>query len=178
MMGRIVVTEFITLDSVIEKPQEWSFRFQNDETITLKHDELFASDCLLLGYTTYKIFAASWPSRTGEFADRMNSIPKYVVTKNSNLQWQNSYQLEGDAVESIVKLKKEIKRDILIAGSSRLVQSLVDTELIDIYRLLVHPLVLGKGKTLFDAVNKIDLELLSSKTFDTGMVLLEYKRKH
>ena len=173
-MGRLVVTEFITLDGVIEAPEKWSFPFQNDETAQFKYDELVASNALVLGEVTYKIFADSWPSRTGQLADRMNSIPKYVATSLDVLEWNNSHRLEGEVAEAIAKLKQQIERDILVAGSSVLVQTLMQHELIDVYRLLVHPLVLGQGKRLFQDGSQANLELVSTKVFGTGMVLLEY----
>jgi dihydrofolate reductase len=173
-MGRIVVTEFMSLDGVMEAPEEWSFPFQTDETAKLKHDELFASDALLLGKVTYDIFASSWPMRTGDFADRMNSIPKYVVTKLDRLEWNNSRQLKGELAAVVADLKAHIERDILVAGSGALARTLTEHGLVDLYRLLIHPLVLGEGKHLFNDTSHLSLKLVTTKTYSTGIVLLEY----
>src|SRR6266545_2277713 len=156
-MRKLVATEYLTLDGVMEAPGSetslgerggWSFLFSSDEHRQFKFDELMASDALLLGRVTYEIFAAAWPSRTGEFADRMNSLPKYVVsTTLQKAEWNNSH-LISDAthvVEEVVKLKQQPGKDILLCGSAELFQTLSQHNLIDEYRLMVYPIILGTG---------------------------------
>ena len=136
-MRKIIVTEFMTLDGVMEAPENWAFDFQNEETGEFKTKELFKSDTILVGEVTYTIFAESWPSRTGDFADRMNSIPKYVVTTNDGeLTWNNSHVIKENIVEEIARLKQQPGKDILVPGSGVLVQTLLDNDLVDELRLL------------------------------------------
>lgn len=177
-MGNIIVSEFITLDGVIETP-EWTAPFFNEETGQLKKGELFASDALLMGRVTYEIHAAAWPHEKDEegFADRMNSIPKYVVSSTlEKLAWNNSRLIKGNIPEEIKKLKREIERDILVDGSSDLVNLLMQHNLIDEYRLLVHPIVLGKGKQLFRAGSPHrELKLKEARALKSGVVALVYQ---
>ena len=162
----------------MESPEKWSFPFQNEETQKIKFDELFASDVLLLGKVTYQNFAKSWPSRRGEFADRMNTIPKYVVsTSLDQLPWNNSHQIKEQAVEEISQLKQEPGRDILVAGSSVLVKTLMQYDLVEEYRFLIHPIVLGKGERFFKDGSKAGLRLIGTQCFATGTVLLEYQAR-
>ena len=158
---RLVVTEFVTLDGVMEDPGGaeqtpnggWAFRFERGpEGDKFKLDELMAADVQLLGRRTYEGFAAAWPSMTDDvgFADKMNSMPKYVVS--STLQtaaWNNSTILRGDVVDEVTRLKQAPGRDILVAGSCQLVQTLARHQLVDEYRLMIFPIVLGSGKRLF-----------------------------
>lgn len=187
-MGRIVVSEFITLDGVIEAPggeeslgerSGWSIPYFNEETVKFKLDDLLASDALLMGRVTYQIHAAVWPSMTDEegFADRMNSLPKYVVsTTLEEVEWNNSRLIRGNIPEEVKKLKQEVQRDILIDGGSDLVNLLRQHDLIDEYRLLVHPVVLGKGKRLFqEGSQKHELRLMEARTLSTGIVALTYQ---
>lgn len=177
-MRRIIVSEFMTLDGIMEAPEKWSFPFQNEETAQFKHEELFASDALLLGKVTYQIFANSWPSRIGDFADRMNNIPKYVVSTTLNeLEWNNSRQIKDAkrVVEKILELKQQPGQDILVTGSGVLMKTLMHHGLVDEYRFLVHPIVLGSGKRLFTDESQAALKLVQAQPFSTGMVLLEYQ---
>lgn len=155
-MRKVVASEYVSLDGVMGDPGGaektrhggWSFQFWNDEAARFKFDELFASDAMLLGRVTYEGFAKAWPSMKDEagFADRMNNLPKYVVSKTlDTLTWNNSRLITGNIVEEVTKLKQEPGQDILLAGSSRLFQTLMQHDLIDVYRLMVHPVVLGKG---------------------------------
>ena len=174
---RLAVTMFIALDGVVESPHKWSFPFWNEEIGKFKHDETFASDALLLGRVTYEGFAAAWPSRKDAdgFADRFNSMPKHVVsTTLTKPAWNNSHVIRRDVVQAIAKLKQEPGQDIVIHGSPTLVRSLMPHGLIDEYRLLVYPLVLGQGKRLFDEGSVANLKLVESKTYDTGVVKLIY----
>jgi dihydrofolate reductase len=176
-MGNIIVSEFITLDGVIEGP-EWSIPFFNEEIGKFKKDDLFASDALLMGRVTYEIHAAAWPSERDEegFADRMNSLPKFVVSSTlKQVEWNNSRLIRGNIPEEIKKLKREISRNILIDGGSDLVNLLMQHDLIDEYRLLVHPVVLGKGKCLFrEGSPKKELRLKEAKALSNGVVALMY----
>jgi dihydrofolate reductase len=175
----VVATEYITLDGVMEAPNKWSFQFWNDEAAKFKFDELFASDALLLGRVTYQGFAAAWPSVTDEagFADRMNSLPKYVVsTTLQEAEWNNSTLIKENVVEEVRKLKQQPGQDILVAGSADLLHTLMQAGLVDEYRLMVHPIVLGSGKRLFKEGNATNaLKLVDTKTLDTGIVILTYQ---
>jgi dihydrofolate reductase len=174
-MRKVVVAEFLSLDGVMEAPEKWSFQFWNDEMAKFKHDELFASDAHLLGRVTYQIFAAAWPSRTGEFADRMNNLPKYVVSATlEKAEWKDSHVIKENVAEEIAKLKQQAGQDILVAGSGTLVQTLIEHNLIDEYHLLVYPVVLGSGKRLFKDASQTTLKLVDTKAFSSGVVLLSY----
>jgi dihydrofolate reductase len=162
-MGRIVVTEFITLDGVIEAPgggegfkyDGWAFKFnRGEEGDKFKFDELMASDVQLLGRTTYEGFAKAWPSMTdlGEFGEKMNAMPKYVVSTTltaEDANWNNSTVIGDDVPGQVLRLKQQVAGDILVAGSARLVRTLAEHNLVDEYRLMVFPIVLGTGKRLF-----------------------------
>jgi dihydrofolate reductase len=177
-MRKLVVTEFLTLDGVMEDPHKWSFPYWNDEIAKFKHAETFACDAMLLGRVTYEGFAAAWPSRTDEtgFADRFNSLPKFVVsTTLQNLEWNNSHLLKGNIAEEVSKLKQQPGQDIVIHGSATLVQTLMQHDLIDQYQLLVYPIVLGKGKRLFSDKKNAKLKLAESKSMGSGVVLLSYQ---
>ncbi len=179
-MRKLVVSEYVTLDGVMENPGgSWSFQFWNEEAAKYKYDELFASDALLLGRVTYEGFAAAWPTMTGtgEFGERMNSLPKYVVsTTLSDLTWNNSRLIKASVVEEIAKLKQQEGKDILVGGSADLVHTLMQHDLIDEYKLMVHPIVVGSGKRLFkEGSEKKVLKLIDTKTFSSGVVILSYE---
>jgi len=176
-MRKVVVTEFITLDGVIEAPHEWSFPYWGDEIAKFKLDETFASNALLLGRVTYLAFAESWPDRTDDsgFADRFNSLPKYVVTTTlTEGSWNNSHIIRDNVVAEIEKLKQGSGGDLVIHGSGKLINSLVPANVIDEYRLLVYPIVLGKGQKLFEDGVKTNLTLVESKSYPSGVVGLTY----
>jgi dihydrofolate reductase len=186
-MGQIVVTEFISLDGVIEAPgggedykhAGWSFEIdRGDEGNQFKLDETMSSAALLLGRRTYEGFAAAWPERDGEFADKFNSMPKYVVSKTlRDPQWANSTVLSGDVVDEITKLKQEQDGDIVVHGSGRLVQSLIENDLVDELRLMVFPVFLGTGKRLFgETTDKRRLQLSSSTVVGDGVAIQIYTR--
>jgi dihydrofolate reductase len=180
-MGKLVVTEFVTLDGVIEDPGGqhggrggWAFKFeQGAEGQKFKFDELLASDAQLLGRVTYEGFAAAWPTMegTGEFGAKMNEMPKFVVSRTlENPEWNNTTVLNGDLVEEVGKLKEQFSGDILVAGSATLVQSLLAHDLVDELHLMVFPILLGAGKRLFaDGVDTTSLKLVETKP--TGDVL-------
>ena len=182
-MGRVVVSEFLSLDGVMEDPGGaegttlggWSFRFPDPEGLRYKLDEVFAHEALLLGRTTYDGFAEAWPSSTDEFgfAERMNAMTKYVVSSTlSNPTWQHTTVLAGAAV---AQLKSEVVGDLLVAGSASLVRFLLDADLVDEVRLMVFPVVLGVGKRLFDGVARpTTFELADSRRLDSGTCILTY----
>jgi dihydrofolate reductase len=186
-MGRIVVTEFISLDGVIEAPGGgedykyggWTFEVdRGDEGNQFKLDETMGSAALLLGRRTYEGFAAAWPEREGEFADKFNTMPKYVVSLTlRDPQWTNSTVLSGDLVPEITKLKTEQDGDIVVHGSAQLVQSLIENDLVDELRLMVFPVVLGTGKRLFgETLDKKRLQLSSSTVVGDGVAIQVYTR--
>ena len=185
-MGRIVVTEFISLDGVVEDPGGsedfkyggWSFEFnRGDEGDRFKLDETMASDALLLGRVTYQGFADSWPQRDGEFADKFNNMPKYVVSSTlKDPEWNNTTVLEGDLAEAVSRLRDETDGEIVVHGSAQLVQGLIEHGLVDELRLMVFPVVLGSGKRLFaDTTEKHQLRLTSSKLVGDGVAILVYE---
>ncbi len=176
---RLVATEYLSLDGVFEEPGRWSGPFFNDEAGQFKWSELQASDALLLGRNTYEGFAAAWPTMkgTGEFGEKMNSMTKYVVSSTLNrVDWAGSKLVKGDVVAEVRKLKKEPGHDLLLSGSAQLFNTLMRENLIDLYRFMVHPIALGKGKRLFDAGgDQRVLDLVETKRFGAGMVVLEYR---
>jgi dihydrofolate reductase len=186
-MGRIVVTEFVSLDGVMEAPGGgedfkhggWSFEInRGDEGDKFKLDETMSSEALLLGRRTYEGFAAAWPSREGDFADKFNTMPKYVVSSTlENPDWNNSTVLKkGDVAKEVAKLKGEQDGDIVVHGSARLVQTLLEHDLVDELRLMVFPLALGSGKRLFgETSDKKPLRLVDSKIVGDGVVILTYQ---
>ncbi len=187
IMGKIIATEFITLDGVMEDPGGaektkyggWSGQYWNEEAQKYKFDELFATGALLLGRVTYEGFAAAWPEMTDEdgFADRINSLPKYVVSETLNhAEWNNSILIKKDMMKQITKLKQEAEQDIVIHGSSELINTLLPHEVIDEFRLMVFPIVLGDGKRLFKETTELShLKLMKTETFDTGVIILHYQ---
>ena len=188
---KVIVSEFVALDGVIENPS-WTFRFTGEEQQKYKFDELAASDALLLGRVTYEEFAAAWPRMTeqagelsasdalrlGRYADMMNGYPKYVAstTLEELLEWNNSALIEGDVTEEVSKLKRQPGKDILIFGSGNLVNTLMRHDLIDEYRLMIFPIIVGSGQRFFaDGIDEMVLELVDSETFGSGVVVLTYR---
>jgi dihydrofolate reductase len=185
-MGRIVVTEFVSLDGVIEDPGGsedfkyggWSFEFsRGDEGDKFKLDETMDSGALLLGRRTYEGFAEAWPTRDGEFADKFNNMPKYVVSSTlKDPDWTNSTVIDGDLAQAVSKLREEVDGDVVVHGSAQLVQALVDQGLVDELRLMVFPVILGAGKRLFgETGDKKALRLTDSKTVGDGVSILIYQ---
>lgn len=175
-MRRIVVTEFVSLDGVMEDPA-WTFPYWNDEIANFKGEETSASDALLLGRVTYQGFAAAWPESKDEGADYFNSVRKYVVSKSLEepLEWNNSTLIKDNIVKEITKLKHQDGKDITVHGSAMLVRTLMQRALVDRYRLLVYPVVLGGGKRLFEEGIPAALKLLRSQSFSSGVVALVYE---
>jgi dihydrofolate reductase len=171
----VVVTEFMSLDGVMEEPA-WTFPYWNDDIAKFKGDETTASDALLLGRVTYQGFAAAWPESTDEGADYFNGVRKYVVsTTLDTVEWNNSTLIKDNIVQALTKLKQQDGQDIVIHGSATLVQTLMQHDLVDRYRLLVYPVVLGKGKRLFQEGTNATLKLLESQSFSSGVVALVYE---
>jgi dihydrofolate reductase len=176
-MRKLVVSQFVSLDGVIENPM-WTFPYWNDEIANFKHGELFGSDSLLLGRVTYEGFAQAWPGRTDEqgYADRMNSMPKSVVTTTlHNLTWNNSMAIWANLAEEVNKLRQGSGGDILVFGSGKLVQSLMELDLVDQYNLLIYPLVLGKGQRLFEEGRAAKLKVVDTKSYSSGVTGLIYQ---
>jgi dihydrofolate reductase len=187
-MGKLVVTEFVSLDGVMEAPggedfkyPGWSFEFdRGDDGNQFKLEETMETDALLLGRVTYEGFAAAWPSREGEFADKFNTMPKYVVSSTlEDPEWNNTTVLKGDPVEEVSKLKEQIDGIIQVPGSNRLVQALVESDLVDELHLMVFPVVLGTGRRVFGEFSeKTDWRLTESKPVGPeGVVVLTYERR-
>jgi dihydrofolate reductase len=191
-MSRIVVSEFVSLDGVMQAPGRreedtsgsfkhggWSFKFHDDQVPKYKLDELDASDALLLGRKTYEIFAGYWPKAKDDrgFADKMNNLAKHVVsTTLKRVDWNNSRLIKARVPDEVGKLRQQPGKDILVYGSAKLVKTLLQHDLVDELRLMVYPVVLGSGKRLFDdhAETLKTLKLAESKTFPSGIVLLSY----
>jgi len=184
-MGRIVVSEFVSLDGVMEAPGgddnfvrgAWTFEFdRGDEGNQFKMDETTQSAALLLGRRTYEGFAAAWPEREGEFADRFNSMPKYVVSSTlRDPSWTNTTVLSGQVPDAVRRLKKQESGDVVVHGSCQLVQALIENDLVDELRLMVFPVVLGTGKKLFgDTSDAKRLQLSSSKVVGDGVAIMVY----
>jgi dihydrofolate reductase len=186
-MGNIVVTEFVTLDGVFEDPGgsegfergAWSFKFERgEEGDKFKLDETMASDALLLGRVTYEGFAEAWPSREGEFADKFNGMPKYVVSNTlTDPEWNNSTVIAGDDLTaSVAELRQRHDGDIVVHGSGQLARTLLDQKLVDELRLMVFPVLLGAGKRLFEGGAESTFRLVDTKPVGPdGVVVLTYR---
>ncbi len=176
IVRNVVVTEFLSLDGVMEEPG-WTFEYWNDEIAKFKGDESSASDALLLGRVTYEGFAAAWPESTDEGAEYFNSVRKYVVstTLEEPLEWNNSTLIKDDLVARVTELKQQDGKDITVHGSATLAQTLMRHDLVDRYRLLVYPLVVGRGKRLFEEGVPTTLKLLEARSFGSGVVALVYE---
>ena len=187
-MRRIVVTEFISLDGVVEDPGGaegfrhggWSFKFNDPDGMKYKLDETMDHEAMLLGRVTYEGFAQAWPGRTDDvgFAEKMNSMPKYVVSQTlTQADWNNSTILSGDLAEEVTTLKEQDGGDILVAGSVSLVRGLTDLGLVDEFRLMMFPVALGEGKRLFEGISDAaTLNLVDVKPLETGTLILTYHR--
>ena len=174
-MRQLIVTEFVSLDGVMEEPA-WTFPYWNDEIAAFKGEESAASDALLLGRVTYEGFAAAWPQSKDEGAAYFNGVRKYVVsTTLDKAEWNNSVLIKDNIVEEIRKLKQGEGQDIIVHGSGALVQTLIQHDLVDRCRLLVYPLVLGKGKRLFKEGTAATLRLVESRSFSSGVVAMIYE---
>jgi dihydrofolate reductase len=187
-MRKLVETTFVTLDGVISdtepstaphaSPEKWGSPYWDEQHMQYGRDLLFAADALLLGRVTYEGFYDAWPSREGEFADKFNNMPKYVIsTTMDEAEWNNSTLLKGDPAEEVTKLKEQQDGDIVVHGSAQLVQSLLENDLVDELRLMVFPVVLGSGKKLFgETSDKKSLELADTRIVGDGVAILTYRR--
>jgi dihydrofolate reductase len=188
-MGKIVVSQFVTVDGVIEDPGGsenaerggWAFRFERGaEGDQFKLDEIMESEALLLGRTTYEGFAEAWPSREGEFADKFNGMRKYVVSSTiTDPNWNNTVVLSGDVAAEVARVKEDHEGDLLVNGSAQLVDALTEAGLVDEYRLMVFPIVLGTGKRMFrDLGAAATMKLASAQTVgEDGVHILVYEPK-
>jgi dihydrofolate reductase len=188
MAARIVVTEFVSLDGVMEAPggepgfkyPGWTFEFERgDDGNRFKLEETMRADALLLGRRTYESFAKAWPEREGEFADKFNQMPKYVVSSTlEDPDWNNTHVLDGgNVIEEVRRLKDEFDGELQVPGSHRLVQALVEADLVDQVNLMVFPVILGTGKKAFEETpDRRDLRLVESKVVGDGVVVLIYER--
>ncbi len=185
-MAKLIVTEFVSLDGVMEDPGGaedfkyggWTFEIERGEGDKFKLDETMETDALLLGRVTYEGFAAAWPSREGEFADKFNTMPKYVVSSTLDKpEWNNTTVLKGDVVEAVKKLKEEEDGNLAVHGGRQLAQTLIENDLVDQLNLMVFPVVLGSGKRLFgETDDKKRLKLVESRTVGDGVVILVYRK--
>jgi len=186
-MRKLIVTEFMSLDGVFQAPgpdgsgyayEGWTFPYNDDEFGKFKFAELQQTDILLLGRVTYEGFAKAWPDQKDPsgFADKFNSMPKYVVSKTlTKADWTNSHIINNNIVDEVQKLKDQDGGNIVVHGSGTLVRFLLENHLVDEMTILLYPVVLGEGKRLFADMQKIDLELAESKPFKTGVVALHYQ---
>ena len=186
-MGKIIVTEFVSVDGVMEAPgggegykhDGWTFEIDRGEGDKFKLHETMDTEALLLGRRTYEGFAAAWPEREGEFADKFNEMPKYVVSSTlKDPEWNNSTVLDGDVAEEVAKVKEQVDGNIVVHGSASLVQDLLENDLVDELRLMVFPVVLGTGKRLWgETSDKKRLKLSGTQTVGDGVAIMTYTRE-
>src|ERR687891_788730 len=178
-MRKVIVSNNMTLDGRVDEVRDWALPYDDDESVKYHTDLLSHSDGLLFGRKTYEFFAALFPSRSGEFpyVDQINSIAKYVAsTTLKDLEWENSHLLEGDVPEAVGKLKEQPGKGLIVYGSGDLTNTLMGHDLIDEYRLWVHPVVLGRGSSFFeDGAKRMDLELVDSTAIPSGVAILTYR---
>jgi dihydrofolate reductase len=177
VMRRVVWAEYVSVDGVVDEPS-WTGQFWNDEISNIQKEQLFRSDALLLGRVTYEGFANAWPTMTDSdgFADRMNQLPKYVASRTLKEAKWNATVIKGDVPDAVSRLRRETGGDLLIYGSATLVHTLVEHDLIDEFRLMVHPIVVGRGRHLFrDGVATRTLRLVDTKTTSSGIVVMLYE---
>ena len=176
MSRKVIATFFVSLDGVVEAPQDWHFPYFNDEMTAEIGAAMGSSDAMLVGRVTYQEWAGFWPDADNEMAEYMNNTPKYVAsTTLDEVEWSNSQLLEGDVPTAVAALKQQPGKDIVMSGSATLARSLLREGLVDELRLMIHPVVVGEGARLFPDGDKHALELVDSKTFGTGVVYATYK---
>ncbi|MEP6955169.1 MAG: dihydrofolate reductase family protein [Solirubrobacteraceae bacterium] len=175
-MRKVIVSTYVTLDGRVDNVQDWAVPYDDDGAVGYHTDLLMNSDGLLLGRRTYELFAALWPSRSGElpYVDKLNSMAKYVAsTTLEDLEWENSQLIEDDVVEGVAKLKQQPGQDLVMYGCHDLMHSLSEHELVDEYRFLVQPVLLGKGRTfLADGAQRVDLDLVDTTVLPSGVAIL------
>ena len=187
-MGKIVVTEFVSIDGVVEAPggepgyehSGWVFAYSDDWWLEYKLQEILDAEAMLVGRVTYESFAGAWPEREGEFAEKINAMPKYVVSSTmQTAEWNNTSVLAGDLKSGVEQIKSAHRGEIQVAGSRMLVNALKKLDLIDEYHFMVFPIVLGSGRRLFDEVpDTYELSYRSTRPFNNGVVVHTYVRKH
>jgi dihydrofolate reductase len=190
-VGKIVISENLSLDGVIQDPTGeegfgrggWFTRIANEDReqwAKVELDEALKTEALLLGRRSYEFFAARWPSRSGVWADRLNSLPKYVVSSTlANPKWNNTTVLRGDVVNEVSKLKQKVDGDIVIYASSQLVRTLIEHDLVDELRLMIYPFVLGAGERLFGHTSdQKPMHLVDTRTVGDGLAFLTYQAVH
>lgn len=178
-MRNVIVSSYTTLDGRVDDLRDWAVAYDDDEAVKY-HTELLAnSDGLLLGRNTYEIFAATWPSLAGRlpYIDKLNSMAKYVAsTTLTDLQWDNSHLIKGDVAEGVAELKQQSGQDLVLYGCHDLMHTLLEHDLIDEYRILVHPVLLGKGRGfLSDGAKRVNLKLIDTAVMPSGMAILTYQ---
>ena len=177
-MRKVIVSTYMTLDGRVDEIRDWALPFNADEAVAYHTDLLANSDGLLLSRKTYEIFAALWPSLPGglPYVDKMNSMAKYVAsTKLTDLEWENSHRIEGDIAEGVGKLKQLPGKDLVLYGCHELMHSLLEHDLIDEYRILVHPVLLGKGRSfLKDGAERVNLQLVDTIVNPSGVAINTY----
>ncbi len=182
-MRKIVVSTFISLDGIMEDPGGsesyvhggWTVPYWNDQTARFKESEMVAADGLLLGRVTYEAFAGAWEHSTAEGSDHMNGLAKYVASRSlEQVTWRNSHLLQGELTEAVSALKRQPGKDLLVYGSASLVNALMAAGLVDEFRLLVYPVILGTGKRLFQEGGDHKLQIVESQAFSTGVQSLVY----
>jgi dihydrofolate reductase len=178
-MRKAIVSTYVTLDGRVDEIRDWTIPYDDDGVAKYHTDLLMNSDGLLLGRKTYEIFAALWPSLSGKlpYVDKLNSMAKYVAsTTLKELEWENSQLIEGDVAEGVAKLKQQPGQDLVMYGCHDLMHSLLEHDLVDEYRLLVHPVVLGKGRSFFeDGAGRVDLDLVDTAVISNGVAVLTYQ---
>lgn len=178
-MRKVIVSTYATLDGRVDELQDWTIPYNDDAAVEYHTDLLKNSDGLLLGRKTYEIFAAIWPSRSGDlpYVDKLNSMAKYVAsTTLRDLEWENSHLIEGDVAEGVAKFKQQPGQDLVMYGCHDLMHKLLEHDLIDEYRILVHPVLLGKGRTfLKDGAKQVSLELVDTTVIPSGVAILTYQ---
>src|SRR4029450_3004516 len=178
-MRKVIASTYVTLDGRVDELQEWAAPYDSDAVAKYHSDLLANSDGLLLGRKTYEIFAAMWPPRSGKlpYGDKINSMAKYVAsTTLRDLDWENSHLIEGDVAEGVAKLKQQPAQDLVVYGGRALTHSLQEHDLIDEYRIMVHPVLLGKGRSLFnDGAQRVNLDLVDTTVIPPGVVILTYQ---
>ncbi len=173
-MRKLVESTFMTLDGVISRPQDWSGPYWDDQHVGYAEKLLEPADALLLGRDTYEVFAASWPEREGEYADRLNAMPKHVASRTLTETTWNSSLIEGDAAEGVAALKEQEGGDILKYGTGELDKALAEHRLVDEFHFWLFPVVAGRGDRLFDGLDLTTLKLVDTTRFDSGIVILVY----
>jgi dihydrofolate reductase len=176
-MRKLVESTFVTLDGVISSPEKWGPPYWNDEHDSYAHELLFAADALLLGRVTYEAFVGAWPARSGDYADRINSLPKYVASRTLQEATWNATVIAGDVAEEVAKLKQQPGEAILKFGTGELDRTLIAHELVDELHLWIFPVLAGSGQRLIEGIDTTHLKLVDTTTFSTGIVVHTYAPK-